>query len=226
MRYYGGRPRYGVGLAHFVLPYAYATSKEVYTRTQFILISLAPLVVLSMIGTLLLPWVPCMLIALASNAAGSMGDLWMTSYVLRFPSDVQLLDERSGLSVYGATRHQGCVTSEASRGREFLVAWLTFAGICFSIALLAFFLMAPLAACLLRAWGVESFALGLPESHLLTYRAQDACVSLQEPGVLLLSGLCGFSGLLFALARMRKQRPESKPAGDQNEGNVTRMCLP
>jgi hypothetical protein len=226
MRYYSGRPRYGVAIAHFVLPYAYATSKDVYTRGQFIVIALAPLVVLSTVGMLFLPWLPCLLIPLASNAAGSICDLWMTIHLLRFPSDVQLLDERSGLSVYGAAKHQGRVPLKASRGRGFVVAWLTFAGICFSSTLFAFFCVAPLAAGLLQAWGVRSFALGLPESPLLTFRAQDAGISLQEPGVMLLGGACAFSGFLFALARRRTQRPESKPACDQNSGTVTRMCLP
>jgi len=226
MRYYGGRPRYGVGIAHFVLPYAYATSNDVYTRRQFIVILLAPLVVLSTVGVLFLPWLPWLLIPLATNAAGSICDFWMTCYLLRLPSDVQLLDERSGLSVYGAAKHQGRVGLDALTSRGILVAWLMSAGVCFSITLFAFFCLAPLAAMLLRACGVQSFVLGLPEAPLLTFAAQNANLALRESGVMLLGGLCALAGLLLALARRWTRRPDAKPACEQDGGAVTKICLP
>ncbi len=46
---------YGVGLAHFVLPYTYAGSEDLDTRGPFSAIALVPLVVLSAAGMLLLP---------------------------------------------------------------------------------------------------------------------------------------------------------------------------
>jgi len=226
MRYYGGRPRYGVGIAHFVLPYAYATSKDVYTRGQFIVILLAPLVVLSTVGIVCLPWSPWLLIPLAANAAGSICDLWMTFHLLYLPADVQLLDEQSGLSIYGHAKYQGHVSLEASGGRGFLVAWLISAGISFSSALFAFFCLSPLVATLLRVWGVKSFVLGRPEAALIAFRAQDASLILREPGVMWLGGICALAGLSFALARKRTRRPDTKSACEQEDGSVTKICLP
>ena len=50
IRYYGGEARYGVGVAHFILPYAYATTEHEFTRNQFIVVLLTPLVVLTLVG--------------------------------------------------------------------------------------------------------------------------------------------------------------------------------
>lgn len=47
---YGGKPSYGAGIAHFILPYFYATTKTIFPRNQFIVIAIAPLVVLSLAG--------------------------------------------------------------------------------------------------------------------------------------------------------------------------------
>jgi len=32
MSIYGGKPRYGAGIAHYILPYLYATTKTVFLR--------------------------------------------------------------------------------------------------------------------------------------------------------------------------------------------------
>jgi hypothetical protein len=103
MQLYGGRPRYGVGLAYFVFPYAYATAEDRFTRNQYLVITLAPLVVLTLLGTpvmvgLELPWLA---IPLAANAGGAVGDVWMALTMLSYPSTVMVLDTRTGLSVYG-----------------------------------------------------------------------------------------------------------------------------
>ncbi len=37
---YGGKPRYGLGIFYFILPYAYVTTEKVFTRDQFIRICL------------------------------------------------------------------------------------------------------------------------------------------------------------------------------------------
>lgn len=42
IRYYGGKARYGVGIAHFILPYAYATTDHEFSRNQFIVVLLTP----------------------------------------------------------------------------------------------------------------------------------------------------------------------------------------
>lgn len=94
IQYYGGEPRYGVGLAHFILPYAYATTDHRFTRNQFIVVLLTPLVVLTLVG------VPVMVVfewgwlalPLAANAGGAIGDLWMTLVLLGYPAHVTAED--------------------------------------------------------------------------------------------------------------------------------------
>ena len=56
IRYYGGEAKYGVGIAHFILPYAYATTDHQFTRNQFMVVLMTPLVVMTAVG------VPVMLI--------------------------------------------------------------------------------------------------------------------------------------------------------------------
>lgn len=87
IQYYGGTPRYGVGLAHFVLPYAYATTDHSFSRNQFAVVLLAPLVGLTAVGVpvmIAFEW-GWLLVPLAANAGGAVGDLWMLLVVLSFP---------------------------------------------------------------------------------------------------------------------------------------------
>ena len=46
---YGGKPRYGAGIT-FYLPYLYTTTKTIFLRDQFIVIVIAPLIVISLVG--------------------------------------------------------------------------------------------------------------------------------------------------------------------------------
>ena len=50
------RAKYGVGVAHFILPYAYATTDHEFTRNQFIVVLITSLIVMTAVG------VPVMLI--------------------------------------------------------------------------------------------------------------------------------------------------------------------
>ncbi|WP_248516946.1 DUF3267 domain-containing protein [Salinarchaeum laminariae] len=103
IRYYGGEPRYGVGLAHFVLPYAYATTDHRFSRNEFVVVALTPLIVVTLIG------VPLMVIfewgwlalPLAANAGGAVGDLWMAMVLLGYPSHVQAEDHTTGIRILG-----------------------------------------------------------------------------------------------------------------------------
>ncbi|WP_255169879.1 DUF3267 domain-containing protein [Natrononativus amylolyticus] len=107
MARYGARPEYGVGVSHLV-PYAYArTEGASYTRNQMLVVLLSPLVALSLVGLGLLAVVPSPLVvlALAANAAGSVGDLWMAALLCRYPPEVrvgELPDGADGIGVYGA----------------------------------------------------------------------------------------------------------------------------
>ena len=72
----GAHPSYGICPG-----YAYTTFLEPVGKGQYLLIGLAPLVVLSIIGVAVMVLVPSIagltLVFLVGNAAGAMGDVWM-----------------------------------------------------------------------------------------------------------------------------------------------------
>ncbi len=111
MAHYGGEPTYGVGVSYFVVPYAYANSAGGYTRNQMLAILLAPLVAISVLGVLMMAVYPStiLVVVLAANAAGSIGDLWMAAVLVQFPSTVRVgpMPDRSpdgqGIGIYGAS---------------------------------------------------------------------------------------------------------------------------
>jgi len=100
----GARPQYGILWKSAML---YATSPGFsYRRNSYIVISLAPLVVLSalvvlgmwlMQGTL---WVAVLAVCGAFNAAGAIGDVWISTIVLRYAPTARIVDERDGIRVY------------------------------------------------------------------------------------------------------------------------------
>lgn len=104
MQAYGARPKYGIIWKGFML---YATAPDfAYRRNQYVVVALAPLVVLSLLaclGILLLagsPFVWMLPIYAVTNGAGSIGDLWMSLLVLRYPSYAYVVDERDGMRVF------------------------------------------------------------------------------------------------------------------------------
>lgn len=102
---YGGTPRYGWGIAHKILPYLYATTNTRFLRNQFVVISLSPLVVISLASMILMVAFPVfaqwMLIPLIINSAGAVGDLWMAIISLRYPKNVLVEDNIIDLTFYG-----------------------------------------------------------------------------------------------------------------------------
>lgn len=105
MSKYGGKPSYGAGIAYFILPYFYATSKTVFPRNQYIVIAIAPLVVISLVVIGIMAAFPSiahwMFIPFIMNASGAVGDMWVTRNVLRYPKHVILEDRKTGLIIYG-----------------------------------------------------------------------------------------------------------------------------
>lgn len=99
--YYGHKPRYGVKL--FVL---FATSDgALFRRNEFIRIALAPLVVITLIGGVLMLFLPMGLgtwvaWAITLNAAGSIGDLWMTMVSLRYDKTALIRDEEDSMRIF------------------------------------------------------------------------------------------------------------------------------
>ncbi|MDQ2051457.1 DUF3267 domain-containing protein [Natronolimnohabitans sp. A-GB9] len=92
-RYGSGDPEYGIGVSYFLLPYAYAeTEGASYTRNQLLVALLAPFVGITAVGLVAMVVYPSplLIVPLAANAAGSIGDLWMASVLLQYPADVRV----------------------------------------------------------------------------------------------------------------------------------------
>jgi hypothetical protein len=97
----GHRPRYGVKL--FVL---FATSDgALFRRDEFIRIALAPLVVITAFGGMVMLFLPFGLaywvaLAIILNAGGAIGDLWMTAIALRYDSSALIRDEEDSMRIF------------------------------------------------------------------------------------------------------------------------------
>lgn len=196
IRYYGGDPRYGVGVAHFILPYAYATTDHEFSRNQFIVVLLTPLVALTLIGIPLMitfEW-SWLIVPLALNAAGAVADIWMTLMVMSYPSHIRIVDHEDGVRILGRDTdrpHSLSIT---------VLAWDALSGAAVSAfaVLLALAIGGPL---LLSALGVESLIVGTPGTitYLFAFTNTPTEISLGVgPGVLSVGALVG---LCYALVR-------------------------
>ena len=101
MRFFGGRPRYGVGAMGKVLPYFYCTAEgERFTRTQFAVVALAPAIVISLLGGLAVAYLPYggwLVLPLGLHLGGCVGDVWMLGVVLLQPRGTMIEDMRTGV---------------------------------------------------------------------------------------------------------------------------------
>ncbi len=97
----GHKPRYGLKL--FVL---FATSDgALFRRNEFIRIAMAPLVIITLVGGVMMLLAPMGLatwfaLAITLNAAGSIGDLWMTAIALRYDSSALIRDEEDSMRIF------------------------------------------------------------------------------------------------------------------------------
>ncbi|MBZ0284401.1 MAG: DUF3267 domain-containing protein [Anaerolineae bacterium] len=103
IRWAGYKPRYGVMWRKAAF---YATADNaLFPRNAFIVTALAPIVGITLMGMMmvfLLPEVAGYYIALGVvlNAANSIGDLWMTVVVMRYPPDALVRDEADSIRIY------------------------------------------------------------------------------------------------------------------------------
>lgn len=101
MLMFGAKPQFGVAMIQRVLPVAYCTSPgHWFTRGQFMVVSLAPVVGMSIVGIALMPignLAALMVVPLAINLGGGIGDLWFAGMLLRRPKDIMIEDLRDGL---------------------------------------------------------------------------------------------------------------------------------
>ncbi len=98
----GFRPRFGMKLRKLVL---YTTADAYFSRRQYLIITLAPLLVITLVGLpvmlLLTPAIAAWVgIAVAMNAASSIGDMWMAAVMASFPRAALFRDEADGMSIY------------------------------------------------------------------------------------------------------------------------------
>lgn len=99
----GHRPRYGMMLTKGAL---YATADNaLLPRDVFIVIALAPLVVITLLGMALMIVLPDSLgyyaaLAVIFNAGSAIGDLWMAAVVLRYPRAALVRDEADSIRIY------------------------------------------------------------------------------------------------------------------------------
>ncbi len=97
----GARPVFGLGPG-----YAFAAAPEWYLpRSRYLWIGLAPLLVISAAGILLIAFGPRELIGPAllvavMNASGAVGDLWVVSLLLRQPPGALACDRGDEVSIY------------------------------------------------------------------------------------------------------------------------------
>ncbi|MUV85092.1 DUF3267 domain-containing protein [Natronomonas sp. CBA1123] len=205
MRLYGGRPRYSVGLAYFVFPYAYATAEDRFTRNQFLVITLAPLVVLTLLGTpvmvgLELPWLA---VPLAANVGGAVGDVWMALTLLGYPSTVSVLDTRTGLAVYGRPEE----APSSSNPSPLRVVWDVLLGT--GAAALAVLIVGIVVPLVLGVTGVGSIRLGIPNSPLFLFAyetsADGFAYSVGPLGLV----VAPVVGLMYAFMRSRGRQQDS-----------------
>jgi hypothetical protein len=104
MQMFGASPKYGIIWKGLML---YATSPGyAYRRNNYVVISLAPFVfisVLVILGMWILQgtaWVALLAICGVVNASGAVGDMWITTIVLRYAATAYIMDERDGIRVF------------------------------------------------------------------------------------------------------------------------------
>ncbi len=99
----GHKPRFGAKLSKMVV---YATTDAgLFRRNEFIVVAVAPLVVLTLLGMLLVFFVPdwaayYISLAVILNAGSAIGDLWMLAVVLGYPASAVIRDEEDGIRIY------------------------------------------------------------------------------------------------------------------------------
>ncbi|HPH94900.1 MAG TPA: DUF3267 domain-containing protein [Anaerolineaceae bacterium] len=104
MTLFGAHPQYGFMPAQLMF---YATAPgHAFTRRNYLYVALAPLVVLSLLSLVAIllvsgsAWVLFFITFATVNAAGAVGDLYITLKVLRYPAHAFIMDEKDGVRVF------------------------------------------------------------------------------------------------------------------------------
>jgi hypothetical protein len=104
MRIFGAKPKYGVMWKELMF---YATSPgHAFSRNQFLAVTYAPFVLITVAVVVLLAvlhpsiWVWAIIAAGAGNAGGAIGDMWISTVVLKYPANAKIMDEKDGVRVF------------------------------------------------------------------------------------------------------------------------------
>jgi Putative zincin peptidase len=148
---FGGSPRYGLKVKYF-LPLAYATSpSDIFRRNAFIVISLAPLLVIDIVSLLMLtifPQAPWLIWVIAFNTSGAIGDIWIAVQLLRCPRSIGVEDREESIAIYAplnVTRQElPFASSDKSRSNSGIKSVIKIALMTFISMQISIFLLVPI----------------------------------------------------------------------------------
>lgn len=86
--------------------YAYAAAPDWYIpRNPYLLVGLAPLILITFLGIILIPFVSqfgliLLLFAMTANAAGAIGDIFVVGWLVNLPSGILVRDDGDTFAVY------------------------------------------------------------------------------------------------------------------------------
>ncbi|MEC4814932.1 MAG: DUF3267 domain-containing protein [Scytonema sp. PMC 1069.18] len=205
---FGGSPRYGVGIKYF-LAYAYATSPgTLFSRNAFVVISLAPLVVIDIMCLFLLAlfpqamWLGWLVII---NTCGAIGDIWMAILLLRCPASIQVEDHRSGMAIYTPPNvdvRSLPFKTPTHKARSALWVWVS--------TTLLFLIVVPISSLLLTiifdVLRVPSFILGTEDFWILRWQNNDQGFGIvfHLPSILAIAATIGLVGILLKVLHTKK----------------------
>jgi hypothetical protein len=102
--FWGGRPHFGAKLP---LALFCGAREQIFRRDQYIVVALAPLVVLSIAGMILMLLAPGLasyaIFAIAGNISGSAGDIIVARKLCRLPRNVLVEDTETGYCAWRVT---------------------------------------------------------------------------------------------------------------------------
>lgn len=109
--FWGGKPYYGTKLPMAL----YCSAKDqLFPRNSYLVVGLAPLVVITLAGLLFTFVVPALasyvLFALCGNVAGAAGDLWVSRRLFALPDSVFIEDQETGYRAWAMTAAAESVT--------------------------------------------------------------------------------------------------------------------
>ena len=104
MRRFGASPSYGAMMLYGMVPCFYCTSPgHRFTRSQFAVVSAAPLLAISLVGGLcvaLVPYGGWLVLPLGFHLGGCVGDLWFLGIIAIQPRGTLLEDTMTGVRLH------------------------------------------------------------------------------------------------------------------------------